>query len=75
MIPGLEHGVKRPGIATAVAWVIAVAHIQPLSQDLPEATGAAINKKKKKNVKQIKSIMSVSSFCPFHSLAVQPKKH
>ena len=56
MIPDLAHWVKGSGIATAVAQVSAVARIQPLAQELPNATGEAIKKKKKERKEKKKEI-------------------
>ena len=44
-LPSSVKWVKRSGMATAVAWVPAVAGIQSLAQKLPYAMGAAIKKK------------------------------
>ena len=60
-IPGLTQSVKDLGlpqavacvtVAMAVAQASAVAQIQPLAQELPHATGAAL-KRKKKNSSEI----------------------
>ena len=48
LIPGLAQQVKDPAFPQAVAQAAAAAAapIQPLTQDLPQATGAAVKRKK-----------------------------
>ena len=40
---------KNPGVAMAVAQIADATQIQSLAQELPNASGAAIKKKKKRN--------------------------
>ena len=45
----MAQWVKDPSAVTAVAWVTAVARVQSLAWELPQARGGPRSKRKKKN--------------------------